>query len=253
MQGSPRFTMGSIPILALAALALAALPRQASADLTWDLSYVFSGSTGLLASDKYPTVNIKTINNPNPTFDQVEVVLDWTNLTANGPYLSELFLNFGPNPATSALDPTQLSASLTSSTGTFTFQDLDTKSVGDEAVAGFKADGDGYFDLRFDFATANGQRFNPGEKATFLVSYALGDISAENFNYSSYSPGGTSGPFLAAAHLQGLGTDGQLSIWVAPSDNLPPSPGDAPEPTTIAAALLGLIPAAWALRRRRQR
>jgi hypothetical protein len=67
-----------------------------------------------------------------------------------------------------------------------------------------KADGDGLYDLEIDFPTSAGSRFHQGSTAVF--TFTLPGLTENSFDFLS-TPAGGSGPFLAAAHIQGIGTD----------------------------------------------
>ncbi len=87
----------------------------------------------------------------------------------------------------------------------------------------YKADGDGYYDIVFVFPTSAGpERFSAGE--TVIVDFEATGLTEDYFRSLS-APGGDShsGPFLSAAHVQGIGAD---SGWVAPASPVP-------EPSTL--------------------
>jgi hypothetical protein len=97
----------------------------------------------------------------------------------------------------------------------------------------FKADGDGKYDILFDFDTASGHRFGAGDYLVYQIS-GISSLNVLDFEYLS-APAGGSGPFLAAAHVQSIGSDGS-SGWVRPTEFSRIFP--VPEPSS--AALLGL-------------
>lgn len=127
-----------------------------------------------------------------------------------------------------------------------------------------QADGDGKYDYRFDFTSSNSDanRFLAGQTRVFDLAYHTGVLTAASFNALSQPQGG-SGPFFAAAHLQGIAPNGSQSTWIAdnttgvcigadcPVINPEVIDGTMPEPASVvlmASGLLGLIVVA---RRRR--
>jgi len=132
-------------------------------------------------------------------------------------YVSGLYFNLNPN-----LDPTSLS---------FQFTGGDAGSVPLNIFTGvnqFKADGDGKYDILFDFNTANGFRFEAGDYLVYTIS-GIPSLNGLDFNFLS-APAGGAGPFLAAAHIQSIGQGD--SGWVRPTDFVPFTP--VPEPSALA-------------------
>lgn len=79
-----------------------------------------------------------------------------------------------------------------------------------------RADGDGDFDVRFDFPTTVGNnRIRAGDLVTF--DFSLSGVSAQSFNFFSVK-GGDQGIFNTAAHIQGIADSssptGTRSTWV---------------------------------------
>jgi hypothetical protein len=126
-----------------------------------------------------------------------------------------------------------------SSSGSFT---APTILLGND---GFKADGDGLYDIRFDFATggSDADRFTGNDSLTYTIT-GIGTLAAADFGYLS-KPAGGNGPFYAAAHVQGL--PGDDSTWIAPAQ-LAVIP--IPEPSTVAVFALGAGVLGLALRRK---
>ena len=79
----------------------------------------------------------------------------------------------------------------------------------------YKADGDGFYDIMISFPTPASSRFNAGEVALFTIT-GVPSLTANSFTFLS-QPAGGSGPFLAAAHIQGITTQYMTgaSGWVA--------------------------------------
>jgi len=101
----------------------------------------------------------------------------------------------------------------------------------------FRADGDGWYDLWFEFAPAGNNKLTAGES----VNYTIEGVSYLDFNLLSYTPGpgGNPGPFYAAAKLQGIPCgdvndpncqQGTTSAWAA---------GVVPEPVSSTLFLVG--------------
>ncbi len=81
----------------------------------------------------------------------------------------------------------------------------------------YRADGDGYYDIKLDFPPPNGaERFDNSDTAFFTISGA--NLTASSFRFLSYpGPGNNAGPFYSAAHIQGIPTGyGTTGGWVAP-------------------------------------
>lgn len=91
-----------------------------------------------------------------------------------------------------------------------------------------KADGDGKYDFRFTLPTSGSvDRFDGTE--SFSVTLTGAGINAMTFDELGLKQGSI-GPYLAAAHVQGL--DGGASTWLYPGVNVPDGGATA--------ALLGL-------------
>jgi len=84
-------------------------------------------------------------------------------------------------------------------------------------VDAFQADGDGKFDILFDFPPPPGAfaaKFTTGETVVYDITYTgLGTFDENSFDFFS-APGGGQGTFRAAAHVQGIGPTGEDSGWI---------------------------------------
>ena len=149
-----------------------------------------------------------------------------TNLVG-GEFISEFSLNLDPT-----LNPSSLVFSAPTKTG-----DFESPSI-DLGADGYKAGGDGYFDIEFGFATsgANGgaKRFGHNDAVQYTISGIAG-LEAESFDFLSVN---SQQGYPTAAHVQGIGATGSVSAWIT-----------VPEPATLSVALAGGLIAL--LRRRR--
>jgi hypothetical protein len=104
-----------------------------------------------------------------------------------------------------------------------------------------KADGDGFYDLLFEFPTAEGSTFNGTETAIFTLSLSSGNILEDDFSYKSV---GSNSGYSAAAHIQGIPITGSTetdSTWVVPGGE---GVSNVPIPPTVfllGAGLIGLV------------
>jgi hypothetical protein len=98
----------------------------------------------------------------------------------------------------------------------------------------FQADGDGKYDILFDFPPPPGAQdglFNADEDLVYTITGT--GLTADSFNYWA-APGGGKGPFLSVARFQSTGPDGEYSDWV----------GAVPVPAAVwlfGSGLLGLV------------
>lgn len=158
------------------------------------------------------------------------VLLTVNNSGLNGgEFLGSLYLNI--NPADSSQIP-NLTFALQSSSAGVTAPTIQT---GED---GFKADGDGKYDILFSFATANAGVFGAGDQISYLISGIPG-LTVEDFVFLS-TPAGGNGPFDAAGHIQGIGSNDD-SAWVDPSQGAIIIPVPEPAPAAILVLALGLI------------
>ncbi len=229
-----------LKFLAVIAVAFAGVLVAAGVTLattiTLPLNFVFSGSTPPCPSP-WGTATFEDV-----TTNTVRLTLK-VNLTGPGctqAFISKWYFNLNPD-----LDPALLSFTFVEQTGTFTLLGISTGRDFDQA------DGDGLFDIRFDFATGPpGNRFDNTDQVIYDITYPgpPGTLTALSFDFGS-TPGGGRGTFRTAAHLQGLGIDAEESGWAGDG----PPPRKASEPGSLAlmgTALAGVLTAG--LRRRRR-
>jgi hypothetical protein len=167
------------------------------------------------------------------------VLLTVDNLgLSGGEFLSQLYLNINPLD-----DVNSLTFTFVSGTSGVTAPTIQT---GED---GFKADGDGKYDILFNFATVNNGRFGAGDTLKYLIA-GIGGLSASDFKYLSTSAGGQHGPFYGAGHVQGIaGQTGSDSVWIDPSLGPQIVPVPEPAPFALLAVSLGLW-VTWRLRLR---
>ncbi len=151
----------------------------------------------------------------------VRLTLSAFNLAPGQENVDEWYFNLDPN-----LNPSGL-----------TFQAVDNSASNPQNGQGnngiftgtnaFKADGDGFYDITFNFPPPPGQfseKFTDNEVVIYDIKYSGAALTANSFNFNSIQGGGNS-TWLTAAHIQN--TPGpQGSGWVATSSVA----ATAPEP-----------------------
>jgi MYXO-CTERM domain-containing protein len=210
--------------MGVAVCAILALAGFAQADaITISMDNVFSGTgtpTGV------PTLTI----DDEGTAGSVKFIFDATDLGPSSEFIGLWFINTAID-----LSATGSFSGLTNITGVTNMPTV--YRTFNTTDAGFKADGDGYYDWVFDFANGGAGKFQDGD--SFYFYYYAPGITAATFDVLGISgPGSNSGPFKSAIHLQGVGTDGANSLWI--SDGSAPPPNGVPEPGLALLALIGL-------------
>ena len=226
------FLSGLIVILIGMAL-LSPTKGLAASGITYQFDDEFSSGTPPAGSAPWLTATIQT------TSPGTVLLTIANNGLVGSEFVSGFYLNLNTN-----FNPLNLSISYLSSAGSFTIPSVGAGTI-ERGIDSFKADGDGKYDLLFDFSTVSGSTFGAGDSITYQIS-GISGLDANDFVYLS-APNGGPGPFFAAAHVQGIGTDGSLSGWVDPS--LGALPILVPEPSS--GALLALSVGILGLARRR--
>ncbi|MFG0283106.1 MAG: hypothetical protein ACF8R7_01670 [Phycisphaerales bacterium JB039] len=212
-----------------AAAGLLATASAASADsLTINLNFEFSGATAPSGSGPWARAEFSST-----TAGQVDLKL--TSLL-NGDAEKITMWTFNLDEA---LDADDLSISHVSGQGA----DAILTGTND-----YKADGDGYFDIRFDFPNS-GDTFGMGEMAEFKITGP--GITASSFAFLSVNGPPSKNGFMSAAHVQGIGAGGGLSGWIAPGGETPPATVPLPAPLALGAAGLGLAAGVRVVTRRK--
>jgi hypothetical protein len=206
----------------LALVVLLAYGSPASATtITYELNLEFSGAD---VPSGVPTVALDDMNVPG------SVLVTITGNLSGKEFIDDVYLNY-------AGDATTLNFAYQSG------QAVNSILTGNQ----YKADGDGWYDILFNYPPP-GNKFGPGETSTYLVT-APG-LLATAFLLPS-TPGGGNGVYFAAAHVQGIGADGEGSGWVGDIDGPTPGPGNiVPEPSSLALLGFGVL---FAVRRLRVR
>ncbi|UCE59930.1 MAG: hypothetical protein JSU63_21105 [Phycisphaerales bacterium] len=137
-------------------------------------------------------------------------------LTGDGEHVKIWDFNLDP-----LLDPTLLD---------FTYAGSSTGPAASisTGVNAFKADGDGLYDIQFDWGDPS--EFTAGEVVEYTID-SPETLTASSFSFLS-APAGGHGPFLTAAHVGGVGDEDQYSGWITGEQVIVPVPG---------AALLGMV------------
>jgi hypothetical protein len=209
-------------VLALVAGDARATVMQANID------QVFSGTATPVGNQPWLTAMFDDTGLPA---GQVKVTLTVSGLVAPEK-VDGWYINVGPDSeqtpgAINPIDPTSLTFSAPTKVGIF---DDPTINLGNNA---FKADGDGLYDIRFDFSTSNGHDFGAGDSVSYIVT-GPASMNADSFTYLSKPAGGV-GPYYEAAHILSIGQGGN-SVWASPTTG----PGNpVPEPAAIVLGLVG--------------
>jgi hypothetical protein len=193
--------------LSIALLALASDPRAASGSITMNLDTEFSGGADPQGATPWLVAVFE-----NQGAGVVRLTMNASGLVGTE-FVSEWSFNLDP-----MLDPTLLAFSaidISDVPGFSTATDIDT---GVDAV---QADGDGSFDILFNFPTSGAgggvSRFTAGESVVVDITYTgMGTLTEASFNFSS-APGGGNGTFHSAAHVQSISVS-PGSGWVGNSD-----------------------------------
>ena len=157
------------------------------------------------------------------------VMLTVTNVNVtSSEKITELYLNINPNYNVSALQFSFVSGSAGVT--------APLPSLGEDS---FKADGDGKYDILFQFSQTPSTSFGPNDYLVYQIT-GIPTLTSSDFVFMS-SPAGGHGPFYSAIHVQGIastsvGDTGSYSGWVSPTTYTPLT---VPEPGSLAFMLAG--------------
>jgi PEP-CTERM motif len=207
-------------------IGMALLPAKSSAasGITYQFDNEFSSGTPPAGPAPWITATIQTVT---PGTVQLTIA---NNGLLGSEFVSGFYLNLNTN-----FNPLNLSISYVSGAGSFLIPSVASGTI-ELGTDSFKADGDGKYDVLFDFSTVSGSTFGAGESVTYQIS-GISGLDANDFVYLS-APNGGHGPFYAAAHVQGIGAEGGFSGWVEPS--LGAQPFLVPEPSSSMLVVFGL-------------
>ena len=228
------------------------LPTAAKASQI-NFSYTTAFSNSTLPGGPAPWMNVNINDATAAGSNDVRITISMFGLT-NQEFISGVYLSLDPVKYPSALTAFSLTTLANPNSAFSTLQS------GPNCC---QADGDGKYDLLFNFNTANATRATDNTVYMFDLKNlgAGGKLLAQDFDFLA-APGGGNGPFYAAAHLQGIGPQGNDSTWIADSTHPtgdcpgctinPVDSNPVPEPMSMMLFGTGMVGVAQAIRKRRK-
>lgn len=216
--------MRRLPVLMTAALLLAATPNVPvhAAHIAFNLSIEYSGAD----APEGPAPWLRVEFNDFGGSGSVEMTMTASNLVGTE-FVTDWRLNLDP-----ALDATDLIFSTPTKLGSFASPVIST------GTNFTMAPGDGNYDILVAFDNAPPvNRFGAGESIRYTIT-GIPTLTATSFAFLS-APGGGNGPYHTAAHVQGIGNNGNGSGQITNGDILIviPEPGSC----ALAGALLASL------------
>jgi hypothetical protein len=209
-----RFLPGVARVSAIGVFAIGLLfSPLARASYSFQFDTVFSGTNSPAAPAPWVAVAFQDV-----TPGTVKVTISNPGLTGSE-FIGGLYLNLNPG-----LNPNGLVFTPLSSSGGFTLPQVNL------GTNQFRADGDGKYDILLSFDTADGMTFTGGDFVSYQVT-GIPTLDSSSFDFLS-QPAGGAGPFLAAAHVQSIGSNGD-SDWIRPTQMTP-----VPEPSVALTTIL---------------
>lgn len=194
-------------------ICLMCTPRASGSGVVYQFDNSFSGTS----PNGAPPWVTATLQDVSPG----TVLLNVSNVNVTGSEkITELYLNINPN-----YNVNNLQFSFVSGSAGVT---APLPSLGEDS---FKADGDGKYDILFQFAQTPGSAFTANDFVTYKIT-GIPTLTGSDFVYLS-TPAGGHGPFYSAIHVQGIaatsvGDTSNYSGWVSPSQAIilaVPEPG----------------------------
>ena len=195
--------------------ALVALAGSARAAIvTYDLDIEYSGATPPAGAGPW----LRATFDDGGGSGTVTMTLTSLNL------VSQEFVRFWHFNLDPAFDATNLVFSAPLKVGAFADPAI---NLGTDA---FQAAGDGLYDIQLAFGFAPpSDRFGAGDSVSYTIT-GIPTLTANSFSFLS-APAGGNGPFYTAAHVQGIGPNGDNSGWVT----------NSPEPASLSVMTVGAL------------